>query len=216
MTYLELVNEVLKRMREDTIDTVAGVDDVVAEMVTSLVNDAKRSVEDAHTWNALRYEWDIDTIADTSLYSLTSAGNYARIEYILSTYGQGLTEVPLQKIRMLKAQPNTVTQQPTYYAVNGLDASGDLRVEVFPKPDAVYPLNVYGFKRQADLVADDDVLLVPSKPVVYLALALAARERGEVGGQTAAEIFVMARGYLSDAIAWDASLNDLDNIWMTV
>jgi len=216
VTYLELVNEVLKRMREDTIDTVAGVDDVVAEMVTSLVNDAKRSVEDAHTWNALRYEWDIDTIADTSLYSLTSAGNYARIEYILSTYGQGLTEVPLQKIRMLKAQPNTVTQQPTYYAVNGLDASGDLRVEVFPKPDAVYPLNVYGFKRQADLVADDDVLLVPSKPVVYLALALAARERGEVGGQTAAEIFVMARGYLSDAIAWDASLNDLDNIWMTV
>jgi hypothetical protein len=216
VTYLQIVNEVLKRMREDTVTTTVANDDIVADMVTSLVNDAKRAVEDAHTWNALRYEWDISTIVDTPLYSLTSAGNYAKIEYILTTYGQGLTEVPLQKIRMLKAQPNTVTQQPTYYAVNGLDASGDVRIEVFPKPDAVYPLNVYGFKRQPDLSADDDVLLVPSKPVVYLALALAARERGEVGGQTAAELFGMAKNYLSDAIAWDASLNDLDNIWMTV
>lgn len=216
MTYLELVNEVLKRMREDTVENVVSNDDVVADMVTALVNDAKRVVEDAHTWNALRYEWLTNTVAETELYSLTSAKNYARIEYILTTYGQGLTEVPLQKIRMLKAQPNTVTQQPTYYAVNGLDANGDIRIEVFPKPDAVYPLNIYGFKRQPDLVASDDVLLVPSKPVVYLALALAARERGEVGGQTAAEIFAMAKTYLSDAVAWDASLNDLDNIWMSV
>jgi hypothetical protein len=216
VTYLELVNEVLKRLREGAVDSVVSNDDVVADMVTALVNDAKRTVEDAHTWNALNYEWELSTIADTSLYSLTSAGNYARIGYILTTYGQGLTETTLQKIRMLKAQPNTVTQQPTYYAVNGLDASGDIRIEVFPKPDGVYPLDVYGFKRQPDLVADDDVLLVPSKPVIYLALALAARERGEVGGQTAAEIFGMASRYLSDAIAWDASLNDLDNIWTTV
>ena len=216
MTYLQLVNEVLKRMREDTITTVVANDDVVVDMVTSLVNDAKRTVEDAHTWNGLRYEWPVTTVADTSLYSLTSAGNYAKIEYILTTQGQSLSEVTLQKIRMLKSQPNTVTQQPTYYAVNGLDASGDIRIEVFPKPDGVYPLDVYGFKRQPDLVADDDALLVPSKPVLYLALALAARERGEVGGQTAAEIFGMASRYLSDAVAWDASLNDLDNIWMTV
>jgi hypothetical protein len=45
---------------------------------------------------------------------------------------------------------------------------------------------------------------------------MAARERGEVGGQTAAELFALANVYLSDAIAWDASLNDLDNIWATV
>ena len=59
-------------------------------------------------------------------------------------------------------------------------------------------------------------MLVPGKPVVYTALAMAARERGEVGGQTAAELFALAGTYLSDAIAWDSSLNDLDNIWMTV
>jgi hypothetical protein len=48
---------------------------------------------------------------------------------------------------------------------------------------------------------------------MYLAYALAVRERGEVGGQTAGEIFQMAAGYLSDAIARDAELNYLDDIW---
>ena len=106
--------------------------------------------------------------------------------------------------------------KPTYYAVNGQDANKDVRIEVYPAPDAVYTLDVYGFKAQEDLANNDDVLLVPSKPVVYLALALAARERGEVGGQTASEIFGMAKSYLTDAIALDASLTELDNIWMTV
>jgi hypothetical protein len=45
---------------------------------------------------------------------------------------------------------------------------------------------------------------------------MAARERGEVGGQTATELFSLAGVYLSDAIAHDAALNDLDNIWTTV
>ena len=57
MTYLQLVNEVLKRLREDTVTNVVSNDDVVADMVVSLVNDAKRTVEDAHTWNVLNYEW---------------------------------------------------------------------------------------------------------------------------------------------------------------
>lgn len=215
MTYLQLVNAVLSRLREDTVTNVAGNADVVVNMILDLVNDAKRVVEDAHTWNGLNYEWSVSTVASTRLYPLTGAGNYASIGYVLTSQGQALTEIPLSRIRYLKAQGGA-NEKPTYYAVNGQDTNGDLRIEVYPAPDAVYPLTVYGFKRQADLVNNTDVLLVPSKPVVYLALALAARERGEVGGQTAGEIFSVAKSYLSDAVAWDASLNELDNIWMSV
>ena len=118
---------------------------------------------------------------------------------------------------MRKRQAATpADNKPKYYAVNGTDASGDIQLQLFPQPDAVYNYTVYGFKRQAELSAAADVLLVPSKPVVYYALAMAARERGEVGGQTAAELFALANVYLSDAIAHDAALNDLDNIWTTV
>ena len=73
-----------------------------------------------------------------------------------------------------------------------------------------------GFKRQGELTEDGQHMLVPNKPVLYYALALAARERGEVGGQSSAELFSMANQFLSDAIAYDASNTELDNIWMTV
>ena len=75
---------------------------------------------------------------------------------------------------------------------------------------------MYGYQRQADLSADSDILYVPAQPVLYMALALAARERGEVGGQTAAELFGVAASYLSEAIALDASRNNLENIWTAV
>lgn len=215
MTYLQLVNEVLSRLREDTVTTLSGSDDPVVNLVKDFVNDAKQLVEDEHTWNALRTEWPISTIQGADTYSLTGAGNYANIEYVLDSTGQYVTVQQLQLIRRFAAQSST-QQKPTYFAVNGIDTSGDVRIKMYPTPDAVYALDVYGFARQAELNADNDVLLIPSKPVMYYALAFAARERGEVGGQTAGEIFGAAKQYTSDAIALDASMNDLDNIWMTV
>ena len=215
MTYLEAVNQVLQRLREDTVTNVTGLDDPVAEMVTALVNDAKQLVEDAHTWNALRHEWSITTAADDNLYSLTNAGNYGKIESIIKDDGIELKQEQLSAIRKRQAAA-PANNKPKYYAVNGVDGNYDIQIQLFPKPDNVYNYTVYGFKRQAELSDKDDVLLVPSKPVVYMALAMAARERGEVGGQTAAELFALANVYLSDAIAWDASLNDYDNVWMTV
>ena len=215
MTYLEAVNQVLQRLREDIVTDVTGLDDPVAEMVTALVNDAKQLVEDAHTWNALRHEWSITTAADDNLYSLTNAGNYGKIESIIKDDGVELKQEQLQNIRKRQAA-SPANSKPKYYAVNGVDSNYDIQIQLFPKPDGVYNYTVYGFKRQAELSNKDDVLLAPSKPVVYTALAMAARERGEVGGQTAAELFALANVYLSDAIAWDSSLNDLDNIWMTV
>ena len=215
MTYLEAVNQVLQRLREDSVTDVVNLDDPVAEMVVELVNDAKQLVEDAHTWNALRYEWSITTAADDNLYSLTNAGNYGKIESIIKDNGTELLEEQLHKIRKRQAA-SPANSKPKYYAVNGVDTNGDIQIQLFPKPDAVYNYTVYGFQRQAELSAASDVLLVPAKPVVYTALAMAARERGEVGGQTAAELFALANAYLSNAIAWDASLNDQDNVWMTV
>ena len=215
MTYLEAVNQVLQRLREDTVTDVTGLDDPVAEMVTALVNDAKQLVEDAHTWNALRHEWSITTAADDNLYSLTNAGNYGKIESIIKDDGIELKQEQLSAIRKRQAA-SPANSKPKYYAVNGVDSNYDIQIQLFPKPDNVYNYTVYGFKRQAELSNKDDVLLAPSKPVVYMALAMAARERGEVGGQTAAELFALANVYLSDAIAWDASLNDYDNVWMTV
>lgn len=218
MTYLQLVNGILNRLREDSADTLAGSDDVVVDLVKRLVNDAKLTVEQSHEWNALRAQWDITTADGTATYGTgidtTTVGNYV-IEQVLDSNGVELRPSTLKEIRRKQAL-GTGNGNPQWYAVNGVDAMGDLQITFYPTPDSVSTISVYGFESQPDLSVDTDVLVVPYQPVLYYALALAARERGEVGGQTAAELFAMADAYLSDAIARDSALNPLDDIWMTV
>ena len=52
MTYLELVNGVLRRLRENQVETVAETSYSV--LIGDFVNDAKQLVEDSHSWSALR------------------------------------------------------------------------------------------------------------------------------------------------------------------
>ena len=216
MTYLELVNGVLTRMREDTVTSLSGETDPVVLIVADLVNDAKRTVEDSHTWNALRNEWTFTEVSGQSLYSLAGAGQYASIEYIFGDNGSELQQRRLVDIKRKKSA-GASGNGGLYFAPNGKDVNRDLQLEIYPVPKtSSVTYTVGGFKRQGELKAEDDNMLVPNKPVLYYALALAARERGEVGGQSAAELFGMAQQYLSDAIAYDASNNELDNIWMTV
>jgi hypothetical protein len=206
-------------MREDPIDSIGGssqaeLNDPVAYMVKQFVNDAKRVVEDSHVWNALRDEWVVVTSKGTSTYPLTGSGGRAVLDAVYSAWGGAIREATLNKIRKdsLRGGENT----PMYYAIDGTDANGDARIRLSPTPKDTGNFHVYGFKYQDDLQKDTDVLKVPHKPVVYYALALAARERGEVGGQTSTDIFGLAKNYLSDAIALDAASNSLDDIWVSV
>lgn len=213
MTYLEIVNKVLRLMRETSATSITSADDIVVEIVADFVNDAKRQVEGAHNWNALRHTWDVTIPAGASSFALPGAGSHAQIDYIFGEDGTELRETTNKRLAY-KRKAGTQTMAPSLeYAVDGIDANRDVKVSVYPAPAADYDVEVSGFKKQVDLVTDDDVLLVPEQPVIYMALALAARERGEVGGQAAAEIFGMAEQYLKDAIANDAALNTLEYNW---
>lgn len=215
MTYLEMVNAVLRRIREDETASVTS-SDVVVRLVADFVNDAKRTVEESHTWNALRHTWDISTVDGTQTYSLTGSGSHVTIDMVSNSASNCvLRNVSPTRIRY-KNLLTASSGSPTEYAINGVDGSGDTRIQFYPTPSAVETIHVDGFKRQADLVGNDDVILVPAQPVFYWALALALRERGEVGGQTAAEIFMVARNYLSDAISLDTANNPTENIWFEV
>ena len=69
---------------------------------------------------------------------------------------------------------------------------------------------------QAALSADATSLSVPSNPVLQLAFAMALRERGETGGQSAAEQFGLASIALSDAIAIDANKYPVEMTFLAV
>src|SRR4030067_293575 len=50
-TYLDIVNNVLRRLREPVVSSVNDTE--YSSMIGVMVNDAKREVEDAYDWNAL-------------------------------------------------------------------------------------------------------------------------------------------------------------------
>ena len=69
MTYLDIVNNVLRRLREDTVTTVSA--NTYSAMVGDFINDAKQLVENAWDWSNLRSTLTITTAADDYTYSLT-------------------------------------------------------------------------------------------------------------------------------------------------
>ena len=181
MTYLQLVNSVLRRLRENEVDTVAETN--YSALIGDFVNDAKQIVEDAHSWSALRTAIEFNTVNGTSTYALTGSGQDVEVREAMNV---------TNKIR-LRSRNRTYMNNyykigepasgaPSEFAFSGADSNGDITVQVYPQPDGIYELYFDSFVRQADLTADATRLKVPHNPVLQLALAMALRERGETGG----------------------------------
>jgi hypothetical protein len=74
VTRKELVNKVLRRLREDELTASQAIADVpYAAMVGEFFNDVKEEVEDAWNWSQLRAELDFNTTSGNSLYNLGDA-----------------------------------------------------------------------------------------------------------------------------------------------
>ena len=215
MTYLNLMNSVLRRLREEETTSVTST--TYVKMVGDFINDAKTLVGQAADWSALRETITISTTASDNTYSLTGGGDNIKVMSMLNDTENCFMEYQTkdwfnEQLYISSAAEGT----PRYFTYNGLDASGDTQILVGPTPDGVYSIRVDTVKRQADLSANDDVLLIPAQPVIHLAVALLARERGETGGTSTAEYFTIANQYLSDAIAIDAAKHPEEMVFRTI
>ena len=212
MTYLDLVNNVLRRLREDEVTTVSS--NTYSKMSGDFVNDAKKLVEAAWDWSALRTTLTVTTSADVFNYVLTGSQNKIKILNALNDTSNLTMEYQTQVYFDDKYLLNTpASGAPQYYTFNGVNASGDTQIDVYPKPDGVYTLRFNCTLRNDDLTADTDNMLIPAQPVIHMAIALLARERGETGGTSAPEYFGIADKYLSDAIALDAQKHPEETIF---
>jgi hypothetical protein len=215
MTYLNLMNNVLRRLREEETTSVTST--TYVKMVGDFINDAKKVVEEATDWSALRETIVITTTASDNSYSLTGGGDNVKVMCVLNDTSNLFMDYQTkdwfnEQLYISSAAEGT----PRYYTYNGLDSSGDTEVLVGPTPDGVYSLRFDVVKRQADLSANSDSLLVPAMPVIHYAVALLARERGETGGTSTAEYFSIADKFLSDAIAIDAAKHPEEMVFRTI
>ena len=215
MTYLNLMNSVLRRLREEETTSVTST--TYVKMVGDFINDAKTLVGQAADWSALRETITITTTASDNTYSLTGGGDNIKVMSMLNDTENLFMEYQTKDWFNEQLYISSAAEgAPRYFTYNGLDASGDTQILVGPTPDGVYSIRVDTVKRQADLSANADVLLIPAQPVIHLAVALLARERGETGGTSTAEYFTIANQYLSDAIAIDAAKHPEEMVFRTI
>jgi len=204
MTYLELVNEVLIRLREPTVTTVAL--NSYSTLIGKFVNDAKRQIEDAFAWNVLGQTLTVTTAASTASYSLTGAGQKFQVMDVINTTSNiGLTNISFVDMnRKLNFTP-LVNSIPTEFAFDGVDASYNTKVNLYPIPDGVYTIKFALTIPQATLASDSTVVLVPDVLVAQNAYSRALVERGEDGGLSSSEAYQLYKSMLSDYIALEGT-----------
>lgn len=204
-TWLSLVNELQKRLRESQSASVTST--TYSTLLGSFVNQAKREVEDAWDWHALRTVLSFTTSNGTATYSVTGATERSRFfspsrEIYDDTNDTILTPAPDWFIDQLTYIGTAQTGPSNYYRMRGI-SSGLLQMTLYPTPSGTYTMRVPMLVPQDDLAAGATVLTIPSAPVLERAYTLALRERGEDGGTSFAEAQAAATYALNQAIQRD-------------
>ena len=215
MTFLELVNDVLTRLRESEVTSVT--DTTYSKLIAKFVNDAKRTVEDSYDWSALETTISLNTVSGTQNYALTGVGQRFKVVDAVNTSTKaGLANISAVEMSRFTNLSDTSHAEPTYYSFKGISSGGDIKVDLYPIPNAVYTLKFEVVIPQANLSANSDKMSVPSDPVIYLAYAKALAERGEDGGMASSEAAQLYRQALADAIAIEGSRQVELHNWVAV
>jgi len=215
LNYIQLVNDVLIRLREPEASSVS--DNAYVKLIARFVNDSKRQVEDSYNWNALSETLSATTTADVFNYVLTGSGQRFRVIDVLNDdsnfFLRNVSTIFMDE-QFLLTTPQKGS--PMYYNFNGTNANGDTQVDLFPIPDGAYNIRFNIIQPQVPLAVNADILLVPEEPVILGALARAQAERGEDGGVQSGETYALYRQSLSDAISLESGRYIEESQWNPV
>ena len=204
MTYLELVNDVLVRLRETTVSTVSET--TYSSLIGKFVNDAKRQIEDAYAWNVLGTTITLSTTSGTYQYALTGAGQkFQVIDVINVTSNVGMKNIDFASMNRKQNFSTPVSGIPSEFAFDGVDGNYDTKVTIYPRPDGVYSIPFSLAVPQATLTSGSTVIAVPDVLVVQNAYARALVERGEDGGLSSSEAYQLYKAMLADYIALEGT-----------
>lgn len=215
MTFLEMVNDILERLREDTVATIA--DSAYSKLIGKFINDTKREVERAFGWDTIRISPIVTTSSGVATYVVTGSGRSQHKVTINDTtnYAQ-LINVPRQWITDQNQLTNIAqTGTPSYYCWDGNNGV-DSQITLFPIPNGTYSLKCNMYVVLPALTIDSDVISVDPDLVIAGAYARAVVERGEEGGLQSSEAYHLFRSQLSDAVALEAARYIENDHWEAV
>ena len=210
MTYLECVNRVLRRLRENEVTTVNETP--YSKLIGDLVNVVKVEIEDSWDWSVLRTTLTATTTASLFNYVLDGSGTRFRVLDVINDTDDFFMEQ--RSARWFDQQflmADVQQASPNYYNFNGVDSNGDSQVDFFPIPDAAYNIRINVVLPQAELTADSTKILIPANLLVEGTLARAISERGDDGGYAEQEQRYLSLA--SDLIAIESALRPDEITW---
>lgn len=219
-TYRELINQVLIRLREETIatDWSGAINDSATitdyqKVIGALVNDSKRDIESYHDWLVLRETVEVTTVSGTRNYNLSSGQDIKVLDVINQNQGTHLNQISRTHLNAMK-YPSDNSGDPVYYAFNGADASNNLKVDLEPVPNNAHTISFDINKPQSDLTLAATVMKIPTQPVILGAWARAIAERGEDGGTNTSVAAQEVANALNQAIAIDSGNTKYEHDWI--
>lgn len=215
MTYLQLINAVLRRLREDEVTTLTSS---YTKLIGDFINETIREVANSWNWHSGRTTKIVDTVASASTYEISDVGRQFRYlsvwDYTNNCY---LIQISQQEMDRLYYESPTSSGKPQYFATNSFSSTtDDPQIDIFPLPDGEYRLYFNLYVPAADLVETTDICQLPSNIIILGAWAKAISERGEDGGQNTIEQQLMYKSALSDGIAMDESLTVGETTWVSI
>lgn len=212
-TYLQLVNEVLKRVRESQVGTINA--NPYSALVSTYINDAKRVVEDSWNWSVLSHTVDFQLTPSVLEYDLGGELNErSLLQYdpctrramafdVTSPNQTSLFEISYHRVvrEIALDQAPSTYKIPMFFSVRPTEDS--ILVNLYETPEEARDWRMLFKRPQEDLSSDADAIKVPWLPVVLLATNYALNEKGEEVGQPGNEAEKRYFAALSDAIALD-------------
>ena len=124
MTYLEIVNRVLRRLREPQVDSLTA--NTYSTLIADLVNEVKRDVENSWNWSALRTTLTATTTTDLFNYVLTGTGTTLFLGEEVTTTAQVVTGLEFR----FTPNPNLTVDVSTTITVYGNETGGSQTIPV--------------------------------------------------------------------------------------
>jgi len=214
LTYLNLIKAVMRRLRESEPSDLTAT---YTLQIGDYVNEAINWVENAWNWMALRSELTITTSASTAQYTLTGAGTRIGVEIVIDETNNRILQPKSNAWYKVQEQTGTIGEgAPEFYCFEGVDASGELLVNLYPTPDATLTIKLQAIQPATERTTATQTTNLPAKPSIDYAYALAAEERGEAGGAASLTLYAKAQRSLGDAVAHDNNLYSPDTDWYPV
>lgn len=197
MTYLEIINRVMIRLREDT---VTALNEDYSRLIAEFVAEGHEEVLGAHDWSRFDTEVSIDLVAATKDYELTGTTSESVLrrnesgpmvyiyDDVSDRYGEPVQELHYVELdRMYKQDTQLDIEDPTWFSLRESATNEGYTASFYPLPNTARVVKMNFWTPEAVFDPDSSSLttemLAPWRPVYLYALMLALNERGEEIGE---------------------------------